>query len=56
MGNILYEGDDMDSIGLNNIFSLVIGISIILCCSLVFYLFQKHLFKKYKNKGAKPKP
>ncbi|MFA6941544.1 MAG: hypothetical protein WCQ54_11310 [Clostridiaceae bacterium] len=46
----------MESIGINNVFSLAIGLSIILCCSLVTYLFQKHLFKKYKNKGAKLKP
>jgi hypothetical protein len=55
MGNILYEGDNMDNIGLNNLLSIAIGITVILCCSLITYLFQKHLFKKYKNKGAKPK-
>lgn len=44
----------MDSIGYNNILSLAIGISVIICNSLVFHIFQKHLFKKYK--GIKPKP
>jgi len=43
----------MDSIGYNNILSLAIGAAVIICCSLVSYIFQKHLFKKYK--GIKPK-
>lgn len=45
----------MENIGINNLFAIAIGITIISCCSLVTYLFQKHLFNKYKNKGVKPK-
>ena len=40
----------MENMGLNNLISLGIGILITLCGCLNSYLFQKHLFKKYKNK------
>ncbi|MDV3428034.1 MAG: hypothetical protein LIR50_13630 [Bacillota bacterium] len=39
----------MDRIGYNNLLSLAIGAAAIICCSLIFYNFQKHLFKKYKG-------
>ncbi|MDF2881211.1 MAG: hypothetical protein K0R54_1768 [Clostridiaceae bacterium] len=40
----------MQNIGINNLISICIGLFIILCCSLISYLFQKHLFSKYKDK------
>lgn len=39
----------MDSIGFNNILSLAIGAAVIICTSFISYVFQKHLFKKYKG-------
>lgn len=41
----------MENIGYNNLLSIAIGISVILICCLISYLFQKHLFNKYKNKA-----
>lgn len=35
--------------GLNNIISVIIGMSIILIGSLISYFFQKKLFKKHKK-------
>lgn len=35
----------------NNIFALITGISMVLGCCLVSYLFQRYLFSKYKNKA-----
>lgn len=40
----------MDRIGVNNLISIIIGISLVLICCSVFYFFQKYLFSKYKNK------
>lgn len=40
----------MDRIGINNLISIIIGISLVLTCLLIFYFFQKYLFSKYKNK------
>lgn len=40
----------MENIGFNNLLSIFIGIFIILCCSLISYVFQKHFFSRYKNK------
>lgn len=36
--------------GLNNILAVVTGISMIIACSLISYIFQKKLFAKYRNK------
>lgn len=35
----------------NNISALIIGISMILGCCLISYMFQRFLFAKYKNKA-----
>lgn len=40
----------MAGIGVNNFLSIVLGISLILCCSLISYFSQKHIFRKYKDK------
>ncbi|WP_368489369.1 hypothetical protein [Clostridium sp. BJN0013] len=40
----------MENIGINNFISIVIGIFLVLLCCIISYLFQKHLFSKYKNK------
>lgn len=40
----------MEKIGVNNFISIIIGISLVLTCFLIFYFFQKYLFSKYKNK------
>lgn len=36
--------------GLTNILAVVTGISIVLTCCLISYLFQKKLFNKYRDK------
>lgn len=40
----------MENIGINNFISIIVGISLILSCCIISYLFQKHLFGKYRNK------
>lgn len=40
----------MQSIGMNNLMSMVIGVFLILSCCVTSYIFQKRLFSKYKNK------
>lgn len=39
----------MNKIGLLNLLSIIIGTSVIIVGSVTAYLFQKHLFDKYKN-------
>ncbi|MBK1811904.1 hypothetical protein JHL18_14880 [Clostridium sp. YIM B02505] len=40
----------MNKLGFRNLLSLLIGITIILLGCTTAFLFQKHLFHKYKNK------
>ncbi|GFP76136.1 hypothetical protein bsdtw1_02233 [Clostridium fungisolvens] len=39
----------MNKIGLLNLLSLIVGIALIVSGCVTAYLFQKHLFNKYKN-------
>lgn len=42
----------MESKSYVNLISVITGVSMILTCSLIAYLFQKNLFGKYRNKVA----